>query len=139
MSVGASAAKYSKWDMHSVTSARVDLRIDNNGTWEDAFQFGEPGDTTWDLAGQTFEMDVQLNPYDTVPLLSLSTANGRIIVDDTIQRVIHFLVDPADIQASLRPGIYVYDLVMIYQTTVRVPLMHGVVQVVQGVTYPPVG
>jgi hypothetical protein len=139
MGMGASAARYSKWDAHSVTSSRNDLQIDNNGTWQDAFQFWKPDDTTWDLVGSTFEMDVQLNPYDTVPLLSLTTANGRIIVDDPIQRVIHFQVDPADIQASLRPGIYVYDLVMIYQTTVRVLLMHGVVQVVQGVTYPPVG
>jgi hypothetical protein len=122
---------------HSVTSARVDLCIDNNGTWMDAFQFGEPDDTTWTLDGQTFELDVQRNPYDTVPLLSLSTADGRILVDDVVQRVIHFLVDPDDIQASLRPGTYVYDLVMINGSNVRVPLMHGTLEVNQGVTYPP--
>ena len=101
------------WDAHSVTSARVDLRIDNNGTWSDAFQFGEQDDTTWTLEGQSFELDVQRNPYDAVPLLSLSTDNGRIIVDDIVQRVIHFNVAPADIQAALRPGTYVYDLVMV--------------------------
>jgi hypothetical protein len=127
----------STWTAHSVTSARVDLRIDNNGTWMDAFQFGEPDDTTWTLTGQTFELDVQLNPYDTVPLLSLTTANGRIFVDDVVQRVIHFKVDPADIQASLNPGAYVYDLVMVDGSNVRVPLMHGSLLVQQGVTYPP--
>ena len=122
---------------HSVTSARVDLRIDNNGTWMDAFQFGKPGDTTWTLTGQTFEMDVQLNPYDTVPLMSLTTANGRIVVDDVVQRVIHLLADADDIQANLRPGSYVYDLVMVDGAGVRVPLMHGSLEVTQGVTYPP--
>lgn len=128
---------YSKYQGHSVTSAPVELQIDNNGTWEDAFQFGEPDDMTWDLLGQTFEMDVQRNPYDAVPLLSLSTGNGRIITDSAILRVIHFKVDADDIQSSLKPGTYVYDLVMIYEGDIRVPLMHGAVQVVQGVTYPP--
>ena len=80
---------------------------------------------------------MQRNPYDTVPLLSLSSSNGRIIVDDLMQRVIHFNVSPDDIQASLRPGIYVYDLVMVNGSDIRVPLMHGTLQVQQGVTYPP--
>ena len=130
-------ARCDDWTAHSVTSARVDLRIDNNGTWMDAFQFGEPDDTTWTLDGQTFELDVQLNPYDTVPLLSLTTGNGRILVDDLVQRVIHFNVDPEDLQSSLRPGKYVYDLVMVDGSNVRVPLMHGYLFVTQGVTYPP--
>jgi hypothetical protein len=125
------------WTGHSVTSARVDLYIDNNGTWMDAFQFGEPDDVTWTLAGQSFEADVQLNPYDLTPLLSLSTTNGKIIVDDIVQRVIHFNVTPADIQASLKPGTYVYDLVMVDVSNVRVPLMHGTLRVEQGVTYSP--
>jgi hypothetical protein len=127
-----------KWSSHSVTSAKVLLTIDNNGTWMDAFMFGEEGDLTWTLDGQSFELDVQRNPYDTVPLLSLTTANGRIIIDDPVQRVIHFNVPPADIQDNLQPGVYVYDLVMVDTgNLVRVPLMHGTLTVTQGVTYPP--
>jgi hypothetical protein len=127
------------WPNHSVTTARENLRVANNGTWMDAFRFGKPDDTTWTLTGQTFEMDVQLNPYDTVPLLSLTTANGRIVVDDAVQRVIHFNVSAADIQSSLYPGTYVYDLVMVNASTPtqRVPLMYGTLEVIQGVTYPP--
>lgn len=123
---------------HSVTSAHVDMRIDNNGTWSDAFQFGEPDDTTWTLTGQAFSMDVQLTYYDATPLLSLSSSAGRIIIDDVNQRVIHFNVDPVALQAALKPGQYVYDLVMLDASTpsVRVPLMHGIVIVAQGVTYP---
>src|SRR4249919_475490 len=108
---------------HSVTSAHVDLQIDNNGTWMDAFQFGEPDDTTWTLTGQTFELDVQRSPYDTTPLLHMDSAGGRIVVDDVIQRVIHFNVAPTDIQDNLQPGEYTYDLVMLNGSTppVRVP------------------
>lgn len=128
-----------KWDQHSVTSARVDLRIDDNATWSDAFQFGAPDDTTWDLSGQGFELDVQLNPYDIVPLLSLSTDNGRIVIDDIVQRVIHFNVDPQDIQDNLYPGTYIYDLVMVDTSSpaLRVALMHGQLFVNRGVTFPP--
>jgi hypothetical protein len=127
------------WTAHSVTSARVDLRIDDNSTWQDAFQFGEPDDTTWTLTGQSFELDVQLNPYDTVPLLHLATVGGRIVVDDVVQRVIHFNVAPTDIQAASRPGTYVYDLVMLDNSTppVRVALMHGQLFVNRGITFPP--
>jgi hypothetical protein len=127
------------WTSHSVTSARVDLRIDDNSTWMDAFQFGEPDDTTWTLTGQSFELDVQLNPYDILPLLHLDTAGGRIIIDDSVQRVIHFNVAPLDIQASLKPGTYIYDLVMVNDSTppVRVALMHGQLTVSRGITFPP--
>ena len=89
---------------HSVTSAEVNLAIDNNGTWMDAFQFGEPADTTWDLVGQSFELDVQLSYYDATPKLSLTSAAGEIVIDDPIQRVIHLNVDSAALQAALTPG-----------------------------------
>jgi len=126
------------WFGHSVTSANTNLAIDNNGTWSDAFQFGEDDDRTWTFNNQTFELDVQRNPYDLVPLLSLSSANGRIVVADQVLRVLYFNVAAADIQANLPPGTYVYDLVMVDGgTLVRVPLMHGTLEVAQGVTYPP--
>src|SRR5262245_43394581 len=121
---------------HSVTSAPVDLAVDNNGSWSDAFQFGDPDDTTWTLSGCTFELDVQRNAYDAVPLLSLSTGNGRIVTADVTKRVIYFDVDAADLQAALTPGVYVYDLVMIDAYGVRTPFMHGYLEVAQGVTYP---
>jgi hypothetical protein len=129
--------KSDSWSKHSASSALVHLAIDNNGTWMDAFQFGDPEDLTWTLTGQDFECDVQRNPYDTQPLLSCSTGNGRILVDDVIQRVIHFNVTAADIQSHLQPGTYVYDLVMVDTASRRVPLMHGQLVVAQGVTYPP--
>jgi len=129
-------AQCDDWPGHSVTAANVDLRIANNGTWMDAFQFGYPNDTTWNLVGQSFKLDVQLNPFDVIPLLTLSTADGRIIVDDVNQRVIHFNVTPSDIQTNLSPGTYVYDLVMFDSSNNIVPLMFGTLEVVQGVTYP---
>lgn len=119
----------------SATSALTPIVISNNVTWSDAFQF-DRGDDTWTMAGCDFELDVQRSPYDATPLLSLSTADGQIIIADPAQRVIYFNVAPADIQAALQPGVYAYDLVMIDTTAVRTLLMHGPLTVQQGVTYP---
>ncbi len=125
-----------EWSRHSVTSAKYDTAVDNNGSWSEAFQFGDPDDLSWTLTGCTFELDVQRTPYDTVPLLQLNTGNGRIITDDVVQRVIHFDVLAADIQLALQPGTYCYDLVMIDSSGIRTPLMHGTLEIQQGVTYP---
>lgn len=128
---------------HSQTASRQDLKISNNVTWQDAFQFDDPADLTWDLEGQMFELDVQRNPFDASPLLSLSSAENEIIIADVIKRVVYMNVDAQAIQESLSPGTYVYDLVMIAGNdpappAVRVALMYGTLEVVQGVTYPPV-
>lgn len=122
--------------MSSVTSARVDMEIVNNASWEDAFQFGSPDDASWNLTGQTFRMDVKGSKDQTVALLTLTTANGRIVTDDVTQRVVHLNVPDATIQSSLLPGEYVYDFIMIdgSNPAIRVALMHGKVKVRQGVT-----
>jgi len=121
----------------SATSAEVDIVIGNGTTWQDAFQFGQPGDFTWQLA-PNWEMEIKLDRFQATPLLNPSTANGQIIVDDLVQRVIHLNVPPSVIQSALQPGTYTYDLVMFDNSTppIRTVLMHGLLRVVQGVSQP---
>jgi hypothetical protein len=119
---------------HSATSAHVDLSIDNNTTWSDAFQFDDPDDTTWTLDGCSFTLDVQVTYYDLEPKLSLSSAAGTILIADPIKRVIYFSVPAAAVQAGVLPGTYVYDLIMTDALGVRTALMHGQLEVSQGVT-----
>jgi hypothetical protein len=112
------------------------MEITNNATWEDSFVFGDTGDVSWSFTGQHFVADIKGTADDPNPLLSLSDIDGEIVVDDAVQRILHFNVDDATIQQSLGLGCYVYDLVM-YDTSVppiRVVLMHGKLQVCQGVT-----
>src|SRR5512138_3317248 len=120
-----------------ITSAKVNIEIANNVTWEDAFKFGTDGDTTWSFTGQSFIMELKAERDDAAALFTLSTSNGRIVVDDVVQRILHFKVDKTTLQAALPPRTeYQYDLVM-YDTSVppiRVALMHGEVKVKQGVT-----
>lgn len=116
------------------TSAPVDIAITNNATWSDAFQFGDEDDTTWSFTGCIFHMDVKANDEDSAASLSLTTANGRIVVDDATTRVLHFNASAADVDAALPPGDYVYDLIMIDGSSIRTVLMNGSVFVEQGVT-----
>lgn len=117
------------------TAAKVNMKVANNGSWQDAFQFGTTGDTSWSFTDQTFHMDVKRDKYDATALFSLTTANGRIVVDDEDARVLHFNCADTDFQTVLPVGEYVYDLIMIDDNTgVRVPLMRGEVKITQGVT-----
>lgn len=120
-----------------ITSAKVNIEIANNVTWEDAFKFGTDGDTTWSFTGQSFIMELKADRDDVAALFTLSTTNGRIVVDDVVQRILHFNVDKTALQAALPPRTeYQYDLIM-YDTSIpsiRVALMHGEVKVKQGVT-----
>jgi hypothetical protein len=81
-------------------------------------------------------MDIKANKYDVTPLLTLTSAGGQIVVDDAVQRILHFNVPDTTILASLPIAEYQYDLIMLDASTpaVRVPLMSGEIKVKQGVT-----
>ncbi len=129
------------------TSARVDMELSLNATWQDAFQFGDPTDTTWNFSGQKFWLDIKGNIEDTTPILRLVSTSetfvgfpylqNAIVVDDAVKRVLNLNVDMATLVNDLLPWqTYVYDLVMIDGSSppVRVQLMHGKVKTVLGVT-----
>lgn len=119
----------------ALTASRVDLAFLDSGDYYDAFQFGTAGDTSWNFNNKTFHMDIKGSSDDATPLLSLTSANGRVIVDDPINRVLHLYVPQATWEAAIVPGVYVYDFVMIDgATTVRTPLMYGNLEDQHGVT-----
>lgn len=119
-----------------VTSAFAELVIQDNATWNDAFQFGDPTDTTWSFTGQTFRLDIKASADDTSALLSSTSGGGQIVVDSPTLRVLHMNVPESAIVAALPAAEYVYELMMIDGSSpaVRVPLMHGPITVQHGVT-----
>ncbi len=128
--------------IYAPSSANVDLVVPNNATFGDSIQFDPPvaGVTgpEWTLTGQKFMMDVEANHEQNTPLLSITSDDGEIVVDDVTERIIHFNVPYDTISAALVPGTYIYDLVM-YDTAsppVRTVLMHGRFIVTDGVTVP---
>lgn len=118
------------------TSAHVNIFASNNATLQDAFQFGTVGDTSWDLVGQHFIMEIKASRDDDDPLFTLTSDASEIIIDDTAQRVIHLNVTDDALKAALPVNDYVYDLIMYDESTppIRVQLMHGKFVLGQGVT-----
>jgi hypothetical protein len=119
------------------TAARVDMCIQDNQTWQDAFQIGVPGDTTWSFTGQNFRLDLKGDPLSPNPLGSLTSAGGFIVVDDPVNRVLNFNVSEAQLFLwGLVPGEYRYDLIMFDNSSppIRVPLMRGKLKVIHGIT-----
>lgn len=120
------------------TASIVDIITANTETFQDAFQFGLATDT-WTLVGQKFRMEVKASRDDATALAAFTSDAGTIVVDDTINRIIHMNVPDTTIQSELQVGEYVYDLVM-YDTSsppVRTILMQGKLFIRQGVTEGP--
>jgi hypothetical protein len=122
--------------MRALTCAIVNFFIQDNGTFQDALQFGTLGDTTWSFAGMTFEMSVKASRDDVTPLVTFTSGAGQIIVDDPVARVLHFNVPDTTIQADLPVASYVYDFIMIDGSSppIRTPLMQGQLTIKRGVT-----
>jgi hypothetical protein len=118
----------------AITAAKVNMEVIDSGDWSDAFQLGTPGDTSWSFTGGSFHMDVKGSTDDAVPLLSLTTANGYVVIDDPVNRILHLAVPQSVLEAALIPGRYVYDLVLISAAGVRTPLMYGWVKIKHGAT-----
>ncbi len=118
------------------TASIVNITTSNNVTLQDAFRFGVEGDTTWSFLDMTFECEVKASRDDDTPLATWTSGAGEIVVDDIVQRVLHFNIPPADIVADLPAAVYVYDLIMISNdaTPVRTMLMQGKLTVKRGVT-----
>lgn len=120
----------------ALTSAWVNITIANTVTWNDAFQFGTVGDTSWSFVGQNFKLEVKASRDDATALFTASSTGGTIVVDDVVQRVLHMLVPEATVLANLPVAEYVYDLVMYDASTppIRTQLMQGELKVTQGIT-----
>jgi hypothetical protein len=114
---------------------RVDLAISTNSWWDDAFQFGDPADVTWNFVGMSFLSGVKRSENDASPLLSCSSAAGTIVVADPINRVLNYLVTDVAVKAALPDGDYQYDLIMVNNATgQRDVLMYGSLSVETGIT-----
>jgi hypothetical protein len=138
----------------------VDVEVSNNAWWDDAFQFGVQGDTSWSFNGVTFLLDIKVIQSDANAVLSLSSP-GTITVVDTVQRILQMNVTDKAMRAVLlttdvtalpigwvvpagttQPGAngtlfgrYEYDLIMVTTSTgQRDMLMQGDFVMKRGVT-----
>ncbi len=114
----------------------VEIVIQSNVFWDDAFQFGLADDQTWNFVGMSFLLDLKVHRSDTNPVLSLNSSGGTILVQDPINRILSMYVSDLVLRAALAPDTtYEYDLIMVNNATgQRDALMYGTVKFVYGVT-----
>jgi len=121
--------------MTTLYVAQVNQVITNNATWQFAFQFGVPSDLSWNFDHCILFSDVKAEASDDTPLLATSSENGLLIILDLIARIIQYNVPPLVIQDQLPVGDYVYDLIMVNNTTYDTQqLMTGTITVIDGPT-----
>lgn len=116
------------------TAANVDFTIYDNVTWQDAFQFGDSTDTTWDFLSKTFTLSIKRFKDDAVPLLTITSTGGNIVVSDAALRILYMDVPDTTIQDNLPEGDYVYDMIMTDADSIRTRLLYGNLTVEHGIT-----
>jgi hypothetical protein len=94
------------------------------------FQFRPQTDgVNWNLSGYTATMTVRPFLGSTTTTLLATTANGKIVIDNTARNV---TVTFSASDTNIKPESYVYDLVLYSGTTTR--LLEGKFLVTGGVT-----
>lgn len=111
-------------------SAKFNLVCDQNTTFN--FQFQILNDTTpWNLTGYTGTMTVRPFIGANTTTVVASTANGRMVFDNTNGRVTVTL--SSTITGAFTPGRYAYDLVLDSGGTIT-RILEGVFVVTPAVT-----
>lgn len=118
--------------IHPPTSAKVDISVSNNESFNEAFQFDNATNTLWDFNNKTFAMAIKGN-FEQAALITL-VSGSQITVDDAVLRILHFNVADTALNAVLVPGKFVYDLIMTDADSVKTQLMHGDFNFAIGVT-----
>jgi hypothetical protein len=81
----------------------------------------------YSLAGFTARMQAKVTPEDVAPTLNLTSANGGVVLDDTLKTITIVVTDVQS--AALEPGDYLYDLELVDGGGAVTEIVHGVINV----------
>lgn len=113
-------------------AATYDFEIEQGATFSLSFRWKDDAGVPIPLTGYTARMQVRASVSAPVPLLELSVANGRLVIDAPAGRVT-IALDPATTAAmAWKRGVYDLELVSPAGDVVR--LVSGAVTVSREVT-----
>lgn len=96
---------------------------------------------TWNFVNQNFVATIKANRGASGPLLTVTSAAGQIVVDDPVNRVLHFNVPDAYLTGAtgltgqgMVPGEYDWEMQMFDNSSppIRVTLMQGKFRLTEG-------
>lgn len=110
-----------------MTAGIYNLTVEQGATFEQSFLIKDATGATLDLTGCSASMQVRISVGDPTALLSLTTANGGLVMS---AGTITPIFDPN----ALTPGYYVYDLKLTDSGGEAFRLLQGSVTVTGAVT-----
>ena len=117
-----------------MTPAKLDLTIYKGTTFRKGFQWKiQSTDLPMDLTGCTIKMQVKEGACSEVPLIELTTANGKIVIESAIDGKWIIEILSAD-TATLNPIRYVYDMDITFPSGDVFTVTSGIIKVIEQVT-----
>ena len=115
-------------------ASKVDLLIEQGADWQQIFYLFAPGSSTvpLDLTGYTAHMQKRATVSAVMPIIALTTANGRIAITPIAGKIV-LQLSAAD-AAALTIGYAVYDLMLTSPSGMVSRLIQGSVTLSLSVT-----
>lgn len=116
-------------------AAKHDLTIELGATFHRRFRLSDKSSAPKNLSAYTTaKMDIRKRDTTSTLVMSLTNANGRIVLTEAASGVIELLVDPATLAAITWPDSLEYDLFIVKPDGYSVKLLRGAVKVERKVT-----
>ena len=116
-----------------IVPVKIDLTILQGSTYKQQFLFmtGNPA-VPVELGGSKFRMDIRKRLNDEIPIISLTTENGRIIIGQNPGEYGLFLSSAET--AALNFSVAVYDLEIVYSNLEVARIQYGNVTLSKEIT-----
>ena len=115
-----------------MTAGKLDLIIEQGATFRRELVWKDEGNTAINLTGYTARMQIREHLSSAVPLLELTSANGRITIT-AAQGKLMLELNPTLTQ-SLKAGVAIYDLEVEAADGKVTRILQGQVRIEAGVT-----
>lgn len=109
---------------------RLEVSFADNEDFRHAFRWVDRKGTPISLSGFTLLMHVKKQPSDPIPVLVLSSANGRATIDPVESHRFTLAIE----RGALKAGNYQFDLLRVAPDGERYRMAQGLIRVDQGVT-----
>lgn len=109
----------------------------NNADFLYQFSLKNADGSDFDLTGYNLEAQLKFSP-DTLPVLTLSTGNGRIVINTPATDGVFFFTLPYSVMKTIFPGIYYFDIVNIVSSSSHEFIAAGILTVDAGITEAPI-
>lgn len=119
----------------------VTITMSHNASFSHTFEWLDAFGAPVSLAGKTLRLQIKKKATDSSPVLELSTANGRLIIDGASQNRLTMSIPALSLKPTPRvqeganaDDPYLFDMLDIISATERPLMWRGEIHVARGIT-----